>query len=79
MGFSIIGNIIAQGTGVMSLFIILSKCEELVAEYEDAIEEWFFEFQNNVSLVDYLCRMRMLRNEPSGCLEELVPHPMQGK
>ncbi|CAL8102223.1 unnamed protein product [Calicophoron daubneyi] len=48
---------------VTSLF---KQCVPMVAEYEEDIEEWFFNHQGSVNLMDYLCRDRVLANFSTG-------------
>ncbi|CAL8102217.1 unnamed protein product [Calicophoron daubneyi] len=52
---------------VTSLF---KQCVPMVAEYEEDIEEWFFNHQGSVNLMDYLCRDRVLANFSTDCLTE---------
>lgn len=48
-------------------------CDTIVEEYEDALEEWYYNHQDE-NLMDYLCRDRVLRKDDQECLaEEFVP------
>ncbi|KAH9280756.1 hypothetical protein ECG_07461 [Echinococcus granulosus] len=60
--------------------MLKEKCEQLVVEYESLIEEWFFDHHDETSIVDYLCRQRLLKNMPLACLDEpmLVESSQEG-
>nr|CAH8873128.1 unnamed protein product [Trichobilharzia regenti] len=48
---------------------LFKECIPLVSEYQETIEEWFFNNQNK-SLYDYLCRENVLDKSSQGCLDE---------
>ena len=44
-----------------------------MSEYESWIEEWFFDYHDKVTLLDFLCRQHVLKNMSSDCLNEPMP------
>ena len=47
------------------------QCEVILEEYEEDIEEWYFDKNNfGKSLEEYLCRGKVLKGKDVGCLEE---------
>lgn len=51
------------------------QCENMLENYEDAIENWYFKHQDNVLLSKYLCEDRVLKGKDTKCLTELIPPP----
>lgn len=49
-----------------------AKCEKLLGEHEDDIEEWYFNHQDKVSLQKYLCSERALKGMDDSCLHESI-------
>lgn len=47
-----------------------SQCESLLEQHEDVIETWYFEQQENVPLIKYLCEDRALKGMDTKCLYE---------
>lgn len=47
-----------------------TQCERLLEENEEGIEEWYFNYQGDKNLKDYLCVNRVLHGEDSKCLDE---------
>jgi len=47
-----------------------TQCETLLENYEEIIETWYFKQQDKVTLKDYLCKQRVLKNKPKECLKE---------
>jgi hypothetical protein len=54
-----------------------TQCESLLEENEDAIEEWYFNQQEDIPLIQYLCSDRALLGKDSSCLKE-VPTDKKG-
>ncbi|TNN14230.1 Protein canopy 4 isoform 1 [Schistosoma japonicum] len=48
---------------------LFKQCIPLVNEYQEIIEEWFYNNQNR-NLYDYLCRENVLDESSQGCLDE---------
>ncbi|XP_045214894.2 protein canopy homolog 3-like [Mercenaria mercenaria] len=46
------------------------QCFTLVERYEETIEDWYFEHQDQ-DIIDYLCRKHVLKNEEQTCLDEV--------
>jgi len=46
-----------------------TQCESLMENYEEDIEEWYFN-QQDVNFSEYLCRNRVLKNKDSTCLSD---------
>ncbi|KAL3876112.1 hypothetical protein ACJMK2_033990 [Sinanodonta woodiana] len=46
------------------------QCFKIVEEYEDDIEEWFYNHQDQ-DLMEYLCKNIVLKNDDSTCLSEV--------
>ncbi|KAM3173067.1 hypothetical protein ACTXT7_013244 [Hymenolepis weldensis] len=57
----------------LEISMLKEKCEKLVSEYGEAIEDWFFKHQDETSLLDYLCRNQVLKDLSSECLGEPMP------
>lgn len=55
-----------------------TQCEMLVERHEGDIEDWYFKFQEEGPLIDYLCRDRVLNKVDAECLYE-VPKPKEKK
>ncbi|XKL69119.1 hypothetical protein PGB90_006888 [Kerria lacca] len=49
-----------------------TQCENLIETHESDIEEWYFNYQNKVSLTSYLCSERALKNLDDSCLHEVA-------
>lgn len=49
-----------------------SQCETLLEQHENVIENWYFEQQENVPLIKYLCEDRALKGMDTKCLYESV-------
>lgn len=49
-----------------------NQCENLLEQYEPVIETWYFEQQDTVPLIRYLCEERALKDSNSECLHEVV-------
>lgn len=49
-----------------------NQCENLLEQFEPVIEKWYFEQQDSVPLIRYLCEDRALKNSNSECLYEVV-------
>ncbi|CAH8645422.1 unnamed protein product [Schistosoma intercalatum] len=52
---------------------LFKECIPLVNEYQDIIEEWFYNNQD-INLYDYLCRENVLDKSSQGCLDEKSPN-----
>jgi hypothetical protein len=51
-----------------------TQCELMLEKYEDAIENWYWNHQDEVPLHKYLCVDRALAKGDAGCLNE-TPQP----
>ncbi|RZF40758.1 hypothetical protein LSTR_LSTR016141, partial [Laodelphax striatellus] len=49
-------------------------CESLLEDYESTIETWYFQYQDKVTLKQYLCSERALKGSDDSCLTELTPN-----
>ncbi|KAL7033327.1 hypothetical protein ACKWTF_007548 [Chironomus riparius] len=49
-----------------------TQCEMLVERHENDIEDWYFKFQSEGPLIDYLCRDRVLAKKDAECLYEVL-------
>lgn len=49
-----------------------NQCESLLEQHEGVIESWYFQHQDNVPLIKYLCEERALKGQDSKCLYEVV-------
>uniref|UniRef100_A0A182YB11 DUF3456 domain-containing protein n=1 Tax=Anopheles stephensi TaxID=30069 RepID=A0A182YB11_ANOST len=47
-----------------------TQCETLIEGYEDVIEKWYFEKQDQKPLIEYLCVDHVLKNKNHQCLYE---------
>uniref|UniRef100_A0A182RW54 DUF3456 domain-containing protein n=1 Tax=Anopheles funestus TaxID=62324 RepID=A0A182RW54_ANOFN len=47
-----------------------TQCETLIEGYEDVIEKWYFEKQEQKPLIEYLCVDHVLKNKNHQCLYE---------
>ncbi|XP_053669625.1 protein canopy 4 [Anopheles nili] len=47
-----------------------TQCETLIEGYEDVIEKWYFEKQDQKPLIEYLCVDHVLKNKNHECLYE---------
>lgn len=45
----------------------------MIEQHESAIEEWYFNHQEEANLGKYLCEDRVLRKGDAGCLTEKAP------
>lgn len=52
-----------------------NQCENLLEQFEPVIETWYFEQQDNVPLIRYLCAERALKDGNAECLNEVVAQP----
>lgn len=50
-----------------------TQCETMIENFEDIIEKWYFNKQDEVPLIKYLCEDRVLRANDHQCLYETVP------
>jgi protein canopy 3/4 len=48
-----------------------TQCETLLERYEDDIEDWYFNRQEDNKLIEFLCRERVLSKKDSECLDEV--------
>lgn len=48
------------------------QCELLLERYEDDIEEWYNDRQDEIPLIDFLCRDKVLKKKDTECLYEVV-------
>lgn len=46
------------------------QCETLLEQNEADIEDWYFKHQGDISLQEYLCKQRALKNTDTSCLNE---------
>lgn len=54
-------------------------CNIIVEEWEEDIEDWYYNKQD-VNLMNYLCRDRVLKNDDTKCLTEVfVPKPEENE
>lgn len=57
-----------------------TQCESLLEENEEAIENWYWNFQGEVDLKHHLCTEHALRNTDNSCLfDELVKGELKSK
>uniref|UniRef100_A0A2M3Z9P2 Putative ctg4a n=1 Tax=Anopheles braziliensis TaxID=58242 RepID=A0A2M3Z9P2_9DIPT len=49
-----------------------TQCESLIEGYEDVIEKWYFEKQDEKPLIEYLCVDNVLKNKNTKCLNETL-------
>lgn len=49
-----------------------TQCEFMVEEHDEDIEDWYLNQQDNISLVDFLCRDKVLKKNDQVCLEEVI-------
>ena len=47
-----------------------TQCESFLEKWEDAIEKWYWDFQNTVPLHQFLCIDRALVKEDSTCFKD---------
>ena len=52
------------------LLFFRQKCESLLEDYEDRIEEWYNHQQENENLQKFLCRQHVLSISQQKCLDE---------
>ncbi|VDP83631.1 unnamed protein product [Echinostoma caproni] len=43
---------------------LTKQCYSMVSAFEDALEDWFYNLQGEVDLLDYFCRDRVLKDFP---------------
>ncbi|CAH8588407.1 unnamed protein product [Schistosoma turkestanicum] len=55
---------------------LFKECIPLVNEFQDTIEEWFYNNQD-INLYDYLCRENVLDKSSQGCLDEKSPDQLK--
>lgn len=60
---------IMKNINIILLFVFYFKCEDLLETYESDIEQWYFNDQT-ISLLNYLCKNRALKNSDVSCLNE---------
>ena len=56
-----------------------TQCESLIEDYENAIEQWYYNHQQSVSLEKYLCSDLVLKNDSDDCLHETLNVASQRK
>lgn len=49
-----------------------TQCETMVENFEDVIEKWYFNKQEEIPLIKYLCEDRVLRANDHQCLYETL-------
>ncbi|XP_053688082.1 protein canopy homolog 4 [Sabethes cyaneus] len=47
-----------------------TQCETMVENFENIIEQWYFNKQNQIPLIKYLCENEVLKGKNSKCLYE---------
>lgn len=47
-----------------------TQCEGMLEDYEDKIEEWYFDHQDEKPLSEYLCADHVLKEDDATCLKE---------
>lgn len=50
-----------------------TQCETMIENFEDIIEKWYFNKQDEVPLIKYLCEDRVLKANDHQCLYETLP------
>ncbi|KAL5277206.1 CNPY3 family protein [Megaselia abdita] len=55
-----------------------TQCEFMIEEHDENIEDWYMNQQDNISLVDFLCRDRVLKKDDQVCLEEKIDENAKG-
>ncbi|KAA0188384.1 putative conserved secreted protein [Fasciolopsis buskii] len=45
---------------------LVKQCDSILSAYEGDLEDWFYNLQNEVTVLDYLCRDRVLKDLPQG-------------
>ncbi|XP_050090204.1 protein canopy homolog 3 [Anopheles aquasalis] len=56
-----------------------TQCESLIEGYEDVIEKWYFEKQDEKPLIEYLCVDNVLKNKNTQCLNETLEEKKEEK
>lgn len=56
-----------------------TQCETLLERYEDLIEDWYFNRQEESPLIDFLCRDNILKKGDSECLYEVFTEELKKK
>lgn len=51
------------------------RCENILEEYEDEIEEWYFKEHGSTSLADVLCKNNILKDGDQSCFLEVIEAP----
>lgn len=46
------------------------QCETLLEDFESDIEEWYFKYEGDKNLKEYLCLNRILKGQDAKCLDE---------
>uniref|UniRef100_A0A182NZN7 DUF3456 domain-containing protein n=1 Tax=Anopheles epiroticus TaxID=199890 RepID=A0A182NZN7_9DIPT len=54
-----------------------TQCETLIEKYEDVIEKWYFEKQEQKPLIEFLCEDHVLKNKNHKCLYEQLEEGKQ--
>uniref|UniRef100_A0A0A9Y3E1 DUF3456 domain-containing protein n=1 Tax=Lygus hesperus TaxID=30085 RepID=A0A0A9Y3E1_LYGHE len=50
-----------------------SKCEYVLENYEEDIEDWYFKYQGGKPLKTFLCEDKVLLGQDTSCLKEALP------
>ncbi|XP_002129613.2 protein canopy 4-like [Ciona intestinalis] len=50
--------------------LMKKQCERMLEEYEDTIEDWYFNKQSSKDLLSYLCKENVLNKTNQACLAE---------
>ncbi|XP_004530543.1 protein canopy 4 [Ceratitis capitata] len=50
-----------------------TQCENMAENYEDVISDWYFNHQDEKSLISYLCEDTVLAQDERKCLTEAIP------
>ncbi|KAF6199088.1 hypothetical protein GE061_007113 [Apolygus lucorum] len=50
-----------------------AKCEYVLENYEEDIEDWYFKYQGDKSLKTFLCEDKVLQGQDASCLKEALP------
>lgn len=55
-----------------------TQCETLKERHEDLIEDWYFNRQDDIALIDFLCRDNVLKKKDAECLYEVFTEKKKG-
>lgn len=55
-----------------------TQCEFMVEEHDEDIEDWYLNQQDNIPLVDFLCKNKVLKQDDQVCLEEKIDENAKG-